>query len=157
MVKKSTLGKYQLVNIVVKLNQVIIKNVNLPSSTDEFFKEFADYAISSLIDFFSSDDQVKPDEKSQDFIVFMTSLGLMQMTTLLQGATNSVVQFVQIVLKILAPHLQDQAKLFLDDVGIKKPKTKYINKQIVSEIRHYVFQHIQNMDKVLVDLRKLEL
>ncbi len=77
----------------------------------------------------------------------MTPLGLMQMTTLAQGATNSLAQFVRIVLKILAFHLRDQAKRFLDDVGVKGPKTTYNNEELTPEIRRYVVEHIQNLDK----------
>lgn len=59
------------------------------------------------MDFFSGYDQIELDEESRDLLGFMTPFGLMQMTTLAQGATNSVAQFVRIVLKILALHLHD--------------------------------------------------
>lgn len=101
----------------------------MPPSADEFSEEFAGCAISSLIDFFSGYDQVELDEESRDLTGFMTPLGLMRMTTLAQGATNSVAKFVRIVLKILAPHLRDRAKPFLDDVGVKGPKTTYNNEK----------------------------
>lgn len=82
--------------------------------------------------------QVELDIASRDLIAFMTPLGLMQMTTLAQGATNLVAQFVRIVLKILAPHLRDRAKPFLDDVGVKGPKTMYNNEKLAPGIRQYV-------------------
>ena len=154
LVKKTTPGKYRLVNVVVELNRVTIKDANLPPSVDKFSEKFAGCAISSLIDFFSGYDQVELDEESRDLTAFMTPLGLMQMTTLAQGATNLVTQFVRIVLKILAPHLHDQAKPFLDDVGIKGPKTTYNNKELAPGIRRYVFEHIQNLDEVLADLER---
>ncbi len=53
LVKKSTQGKYRLVNFAVELNRVTIRDANLPSSADEFSEEFAGCTISSLIDFFS--------------------------------------------------------------------------------------------------------
>ena len=84
----------------------------------------------------------------------MTPLGLMRMTTLAQSANNSVALFVRIVLKILAPHLRDRAKHFLDDVRIKGPKTTYNNKELAPGIRQYVIKHIQNLDKVLADLKQ---
>ncbi len=65
----------------------------------------------------------------------MTHLGLIRMTTLAPGATNSVAQFVRIVLKILASHPLDQAKRFLDDVEVKRPKTKYNNEELALEIK----------------------
>ncbi len=79
LVKKSTLEKYRLVNVVVELKQVTVRDGNLPLSADEFFKEFAGCAISSLIDFFSGYDQVELDEESQDLMAFMTPLGLIRM------------------------------------------------------------------------------
>ena len=121
---------------------------------DEFFGEFAGCAISSLIDFFSGYDRVELDKESRDLTAFMTPLGLMRMTTLPQGATNSVARFVRIVLKILAPHLQDRAKLFLDDVGVKGRKSKYNNEEVAPGIIRYVLEQIQNLDKVLADLER---
>ena len=94
LVMKSTPGKYPLVNLAVELNRVTVKDANLPLFADEFSEEFAGCAISFLIDFFSSYDQVELNEKSQDLTAFMTPLGLMRVTTLPQGATNSVVWFV---------------------------------------------------------------
>lgn len=153
--KKSTPGKYRLVNIAVKLNRITVRDANLPPSADEFSEEFAGCAISSLIDFFLGYDQVKLDEESRDLTAFMTPLGLMRMTTLPQGATNSVAQFVRIVLKILAPHLRERAKPFIDEVGVKGLKTKYNNEEVAPGIRRYVLEHIQNLDKVLADLERV--
>ncbi len=92
--KKTTLGKYRFVNIAVELNQVIVRDANLSSSIDAFSEEFVGCAISSLIDFFLGYDQVKLDREFRDLEAFMTPLGFMRMITLLQGATNSVAQFV---------------------------------------------------------------
>lgn len=84
------------------------------------------------------------------------------MTNFAQGATNSIVQFVNIVLKILAPLLHDRAKpfvndvAFVNDVGVKKPKTTYNNKELAPEIKQYVVEDIQNLDKVLADLEQAE-
>ncbi len=52
--KKKEKGKYPLINITMKINRVIIRDANLPPSVNEFFKEFAEYIIASLIDFFSN-------------------------------------------------------------------------------------------------------
>jgi hypothetical protein len=46
--------------------------------------------MASLIDFFSRYNQVELDAKSRDLIGFQTPIGLLWMTTLPQGATNSV-------------------------------------------------------------------
>lgn len=87
----------------------------------------------------------------------MIPLGLMQMIILPKSTINSIVQFVWIVFKILAPYLWDQAKLFLDNVEVKKPKTKYNNKKVAPKIRCYILEHIQNLDKVVADLERAEI
>ena len=52
----------------------------------------------------------------------------------------------------MAPHLRDRAKLFLDNVAIKGPKATYNNEEMALGIKRYVFEHIQNLDKILADL-----
>ena len=44
--------KYRLVNYAVELNRVIIKNANLLPAVNSFSKEFAGFAVISLINFF---------------------------------------------------------------------------------------------------------
>jgi len=83
LVKKKKKGKYRLINTAIEINRVIIRNTNLPSSVNEFFKKFAGYVIASLIDFFSDYDQIELDEKSRDLTTFHTSIGLLRMIILL--------------------------------------------------------------------------
>ena len=104
LVKKKS-GKYRLVNAAMNINQVTIRDANMPPAVDEFAEEFAGMTITSLIDFFSGYDQIALDEKSRDLTAFMTPLGLLRQTTLPQGATNSVAQFVRVVTKILENHI----------------------------------------------------
>ena len=52
-------------------------------------------------------------------MAFYTPIGLLRMTTLPQGATNSVAQFVQIVTKILEDIIPKDCLLFLNDIGVK--------------------------------------
>lgn len=78
----------------------------------------------------------------------------MQITTFPQDATNLVAQFVRIAVKILAPYLWDQTKLFLNDIGVKKLKTKYNNKELALGIKYYIFEHRQNLDIVLANLEQ---
>lgn len=96
LVKKNAPRKYQLVNLTMELNQIL----QFTLFADEFSEKFAYCTISSLIKFFSSYNQVKLKEKSRDLTVFITFLGYMRMTNLLQIATSSIVQFFQIVFKI---------------------------------------------------------
>lgn len=51
LIKKSTLQKNRLVNIVVELKQVTVSSTNLQLFANEFFPEFVSFTLSSLIDF----------------------------------------------------------------------------------------------------------
>jgi RNase H-like domain found in reverse transcriptase len=80
----------------------------------------------------------------------MTPLGLLRMTTLPQGATNSVAQFVRIVTRILEDLIPDVCRPFLDDIGVKGPRTRYNDEEVAPGIRRFVLEHFQNLDRVLV-------
>ena len=77
-------------------------------------------------------------------------LGLLRMTTLLQGATNSVAQFSRIVTKILEDLILNICRPFLNNIGVKGLQTQYNNAEADLRIRQFVLEHIQNLDKVLV-------
>src|SRR6266536_2587701 len=79
LIKKKEKGKYRLINIIIEINRVIVRDINFPPSVNEFSEEFTDYIIVFLIDFFSSYNQIKFNEKSRDLIIFHTSIGLLRM------------------------------------------------------------------------------
>jgi hypothetical protein len=149
--------QYRLINAAQKYNQHTIRDANLPPDTDGFSEDFAGCEIASLVDVFSGYDQVELDEKSRDLTAFDTPLGLLRQTTLPQGATNSVSQFVRIMNLILMDHISHDARPFLDDVGIKGPKTRYNNEVIhdgKGDMRRFVVEHIVTLDKVLCDMER---
>ena len=79
LVKKKK-NKYRLINNVMEINRVIIKDGNLPLVINEFSEEFDNYVIILFIDFFSGYDQVEFDEKSRNLISFYTLIRLYRMT-----------------------------------------------------------------------------
>jgi hypothetical protein len=50
--KKKKKEKYRLINVVLKMNRVIIRNANSFSAINEFFEEFADCAVVSFVNLF---------------------------------------------------------------------------------------------------------
>ena len=82
LIKKKEENKYRLINNVVEITQVTIKDGNLPPAINEFSKEFNNYIITSFINFFSGYDQIEFDEKSRDLTNFHTPIKLYRMTTL---------------------------------------------------------------------------
>lgn len=84
----------------------------------------------------------------------MTLFRLMQMTTLAQDTINLVTQFITIVLKILAPHARNRLKPFLYDIEVKRQKTTYNNKELISGIKQYIVEHIEDLDRISADLER---
>jgi hypothetical protein len=150
--KKS--GTYRHVDAAMKYNAVTIRDANLPPNVDEVSEEFAGCAITSLIDFFSGYDQLTLAQKSRDLTGFMTPIGLLRHTTLVQGATNSVAQFVRAVTRILQDHIPERCRTFVDDVPVKGPTSTYNNEEIVPGIRRFVQEHIVNLDLILSDIER---
>ena len=152
--KKKEKGTYRLINAAMEYNKFTIRDVNLPPSADEFAEEFAGCKMSSLIDLFSGYDHVELAEESRDLTTFMTPLGLLRYTTLPQGATNSVAQFVRIVTKILQNRIPDDCWPFIDDIGVKGPISDYNMEECAPGIRRYVKEHIQLLDRTLKRLER---
>lgn len=98
--------------------------------------------------------EVKLDKKSQDLIAFIIFFSLIEITILIQDATNFVIWFIKIVLKILALHLYNWAKFFLNNIIVKRPKTIYNNEKEALGIKRYVFEYIQNLNKILANLEQ---
>jgi hypothetical protein len=149
LVKKKTPGDYRLINSATHLNAVTRRDANLPPSVDEFAEEFAGCYIASLVDLYSGYDQMLLHPKCRDLTAFFTPLGLLRNTTLPQGATNSVAQFVRIMSLILEDINPEMAKPFVDDVGVKGPYTDYDGEEALPGIRRFILEHIQNLDKTL--------
>jgi len=69
---------------------VTIRDANLPLYANKFSKEFIGYKVISLVDFFSSYNQLELDIESRNLIAFITPLGLLQQTTVPIKGINSV-------------------------------------------------------------------
>ena len=78
LVKKKEENKYRLINNIIKINRVIIRDGNLPLAINEFSEEFDNYIIISFINFFSGYDQIEFDEKSRDLISFYILIRFLQ-------------------------------------------------------------------------------
>lgn len=153
LVKKKN-GKYRLINSATEINKRTIRDACIPPNADEFAEEFAGMAMCSYCDMFSGYDQLTLDPDSRKYTAIMTPMGLLQHTTVLQGATNSVAQFVRVITKILQDQIPDAASPFMDDIGIKGPRNKYNNEEEpnMPGVRKFVLEHIRNIDRTLADL-----
>ena len=80
--KKKKKGKYRLINTIIKINRVTVRDTNLSPSVNEFFEKFIGYIIAFLIDFFSDYNQIKFNEKSRNLTAFHIFIGLLRIITL---------------------------------------------------------------------------
>ena len=135
------------------INKHTIRDIILPLLVDDFSERFTGRMIVTLADMKSGYDQFTLHILDRDMTAFMTPIGLLRMTRLLQGATNSVGQFVRAMFVILE-HVMDIAGAYIDDIGIEGPKTDYGGEETASGIRRYVLEHIRNMDRVLLELER---
>jgi hypothetical protein len=90
LVKKKKKEKYRLINVILKMNRVTIRNANLFFAMNKFLKEFVDCVIVSLMNLFFEYNQLSLTEKCKDMIVFITSFDLMKMITIFMKAINFV-------------------------------------------------------------------
>ena len=52
LIVKKEVREYRLINTAMKMNEITLKDANLPFSIDEFLKEFTGYITALFIDFF---------------------------------------------------------------------------------------------------------
>ncbi len=131
LVAKKTPGEWRFINDVQPLNRVTIRDSGMPPSVDEFSEEFAGFPITSSIDYFSSFHEISLARVSHDLTAFLTALGLVRLTRMPQGWTNSVAVFQRIMGKVHFRQILHEAQPFLDDVALKGPKSRY-NDELIS-------------------------
>ena len=144
LIDKKVKNKYWIINAIMSMNEMIIRNVNLLFNVEKFLKEFADMLITSLIDFFSDYNQITFVEKCRNLIVFMISFEFLKMIKLSQKIINSIVQFVRMIIEILWKHIiAFRCWFFVDDINVDGSRSNYDNKKAFFEMRLYILKHIQ--------------
>lgn len=144
-------GGLRLINDAQKINGVTIRDALIPPGADEFSEEFGGCLLLSLLDLFSGYDQIELHPESRDLTTFATPLGLFRYCTIPMGGTNSVAQFMRAMNQILSDLIPHICRAFLDDLCVKAPRTDYDNEEIEPGIRRYVFEHILNINAVLLN------
>ena len=66
---------------------------------------------------------------------------------------NLSAQFSQEIIKILDFNISYNAEVFIDDINVKKSKTKYDNKKSLSEVCYFILKHLQTLNCVFLTLK----
>ena len=94
---------------------------------NEFSEDFAKYPITSTIDYLSDYYQIPLDKSYRDLTTFMSLLGLVRMTRLLQGWTNSMWRNLCVLLaKFIIVKSLTKYNLFSMSLTSKNPKIDII-------------------------------
>ena len=91
LIGKKAKNKYRMINAIMNMNEMTIRDVNLFFNIEKFSKEFANMLVTSLIDFFSDYDQITLAEKCRNLTAFMIPLEFLRMTKLSQKVINSII------------------------------------------------------------------
>ena len=96
------------------------------------------------------------DPKSRDMTAFQTPLGVLRITSLPMGFTNSPSEFQACMVFILQDEIPGVADVFIDDIPIKGPTSHYVDSEGKEEcipdnpgIRRYIWEHLNDLHRVL--------
>jgi len=149
-------GKLRIVHDLQPLNKITIRDAGMVPIIDDFVEGFAGHQCYSVFDLFWGFDARKIHPKSRGLTAFMTPLGLLQITSLPTGFTNSPAEFQKCMVMVLKDEIPHTANIFIDDLPIKGPKTQYPdaqgNPEILKDnpgIRRFIWEHAQDVHRVL--------
>lgn len=155
-VVKKTDGSYRFVHNMQTLNSITVRDNALPPLLEDYVERFAGLSCVGLLDLYDGYGQYPLHEDSRDLTAFQTAMGPMRLTTVPQGASNSVGVFQRAMNFIINDEFPQTAIPYIDDVGIMGPRTKYENEdgepetlKDNSKVRRYVWEYLQNLHKVL--------
>jgi hypothetical protein len=123
---------------------------------DEFVENFAGHQCYTVFDLFWGFDARKIHPKSRDLTAFMTPLGLLQITSLPTGFTNSPAEFQKCMTIVLQDEIPNTADIFIDDLPIKGPASQYLDSEgkpeVLKEnpgIRRFIWEHAQDVHRIM--------
>ncbi len=125
ILKKS--GALCLIHDLQPLNKISICDAGLIPEPDEFIEPYGGCQCYTMFDMFWGFDARRVDPKSWDLTAFYTPLGLMWIAVLPMGYTNSPSEFQNCMTFILQEEIPHVANIFIDDLPIKGPQTRYLD------------------------------
>ena len=154
VLKKS--GKLRIVHDLQALNAVSIRDAGGPPILDDFVEPFAGRQCYTVFDLFWGFDARRVHPDSRDLTAFSTPLGLLRLTCMPMGYTNSPAEFQKCMVFILRDEIPNVANIFIDDLPIKGPATIYPDENGDAEtlkenpgIRRFIWEHAVDVNRVM--------
>jgi len=111
--------KLRIVHDLQPLNAVSIKESSIPPHLDQFVNQFLGGKCFTVLDLYWGFDARKMDQASRDMTAFQTPLGLLRITSLPTGYTNSPSEFQECMVFIFQDEIVKQVmNVFIDDAPI---------------------------------------
>jgi len=138
------------------LNAVVIKDTGLSPIVKQYAESFGARGCYGIFDLIVRSDQRMLAPQSWDLTIFQSPLGTLHLTFIPMGYTNSMqIQHGDLTF-LLQDEIPDVAVLFVDDVLVKGPPTRYeIGPNLFktlpenSSICRFTWEHFQNINRIL--------
>ena len=140
-------GGIRFIQDLQLLNKVTIRDSGAAPNMSDLTERAAGYYIYSSVDCHSFYDQFVLDNESRDLTAIRTPLGLMRMTGLPQGWTNSVPNAQRVSSMIF--HENGVVEVFMDDVLIFTGKPADLTESDHPGVRKFVVEHMDAIRRVL--------
>jgi hypothetical protein len=154
-------GKLRLVHDLQALNAVSIRDAGGPPILDEFVEPYAGRQCYTVFDLFWGFDARRVHPDSRDLTAFATPLGLLRLTSMPMGYTNSPAEFQKCMVFILRDEIPQVANIFIDDLPIKGPATIYPDKdgnpEVLKEnpgIRRFIWEHALDVNRIMHRIKR---
>ena len=150
----------RLVHDLQPLNGVAIKDSGVIPAVEPYAESFGGRACYAMFDLFVGYDQRTLALQSRDLTTFQTPLGTFRLTSIPMGYTNSVQIFHGDITFLLQEEIPHVTVPFLDDIPVKGPVSRYQHEDGSydtipenSGIRRFVWEHLQNVNRVVQQIR----
>ncbi|SJL17472.1 uncharacterized protein ARMOST_21023 [Armillaria ostoyae] len=154
ILKKS--GALRLIHDLQPLNKISIRDAGQIPEPDDFIEPYGGCQCYTMFDMFWGFDARKVDVKSRDLTAFYTPLGLLRITALPMGYTNSPAEFQNCMVFILQDEIPHVANIFIDDLPIRGPQTQYLTEDgqpsTIPEnpgIRQFIWEHANDVHRIM--------
>jgi hypothetical protein len=143
-------GGLRIVHDLQPLNAVSVQDSMLPPNVAEFAESFVGRAVYGVMDLYSGYHQRTLHEQSRPLTACQTDNGNMQLTSLPIGYTNSMQEYQRTTSHAIAHLSPEEADAFVDDIGIKGPRSRYNDEPIPENlnIRKYIWEYAHTLQKM---------
>ena len=145
-------GALRVVHDLQPLNAVTIRDATLPPRVDSMIESFSGRAVYGLFDLKSGYDSRILSTLSRDLTSFhVEGMGLLRLTRLPQGHTNSVAEFQHCTQHMIGAMYPDRAEVFIDDCAAKGLKTRYTEETVLGndQIRLFIWEYAKIVQELL--------